>query len=359
MRQPIIWRTEILLGGLAIAATLALTYILGPVASPILWSIAISALFVPVYDWFRRHIASPTNAALLTVGSMFTLVMLPAMILTLLLMQEFGGLVRDLQSGRINAFSTIERGLENLPGGVKSMLMRLGLSNVEAIKPALQQLVSRNSQWLAGSALEVGQFLLNAMLNVVLMVYLSFFLVRDGRTIAARIGQSLPLGFEHRKFLSNQFVTTATATIKGAVAVAAVQGALGGVTFWMLGFASPLLWGSTMAALSLIPVFGAALIWLPVAIYLALTGDTGKAMILLIVGGLVIASVDNVLRPLLIGKGTGIPDYLVLLTTLGGISLFGFDGLLIGPIVASFFLSIWQTDISSVPKEKEINRSGT
>jgi len=123
--------------------------------------------------------------------------------------------------------------------------------------------------------------------------------------------------------------------------VAAAQGALGGLIFWILGIQGPVLWGVVMAFLSLLPAVGAGLIWAPVAIYFLATGDMGKGLILIAYGVLVIGLVDNVLRPLLVGKDTKMPDYIVLISTLGGMALFGLTGFVIGPVIAALFMAIW------------------
>ena len=131
------------------------------------------------------------------------------------------------------------------------------------------------------------------------------------------------------------------ATVKGNIAVAVTQGALGGVIFWILGIQGALLWAVLMAFLSLLPAVGAGLIWLPVAIYFLATGNIWQGVILVAFGVLVIGLVDNVLRPLLVGKDTKMPDYVVLISTLGGLSLFGINGFVIGPLIAAMFIATW------------------
>ena len=131
------------------------------------------------------------------------------------------------------------------------------------------------------------------------------------------------------------------ATVKGNVLVAAAQGALGGLIFWFLGVQAPLLWAVLMAFLSLLPAVGAALVWAPVAIYFLVTGAIWQGVVLIAFGVLVIGLVDNVLRPILVGKDTKMPDYVVLLSTLGGMALFGLNGFVIGPVIAALFIAAW------------------
>jgi predicted PurR-regulated permease PerM len=123
--------------------------------------------------------------------------------------------------------------------------------------------------------------------------------------------------------------------------VAALQGALGGLIFWILGIPAPVLWGVVMAFVSLLPAVGAALVWLPVAIYMLGTGAVWQGVVLIAFGALVIGLVDTVLRPFLVGLDTRMPDYVVLISTLGGIAVFGANGLVIGPVIAAMFIATW------------------
>ncbi|MEO5670916.1 MAG: AI-2E family transporter, partial [Ramlibacter sp.] len=140
--------------------------------------------------------------------------------------------------------------------------------------------------------------------------------------------------------------------VKGNVIVALVQGTLGGLAFWALGIQGALLWGSLMALLSLLPAVGAALVWGPVAAYLLSTGAVWQAVALTVWGVLVIGLVDNILRPILVGKETRMPDYLVLIATLGGLAVFGLNGFVIGPVIAAIFLVTWDIFVE-VRKEQD------
>jgi predicted PurR-regulated permease PerM len=174
-----------------------------------------------------------------------------------------------------------------------------------------------------------------------IMLYVLFFLLRDGKPLSAAIGRAVPLEANQTQRLLGQFVTVVRATVKGNIVVALIQGALGGLAFWVLGVPGPMLWGALMALLSLLPAVGAALVWLPVALYYLFTGQLWHGLGLTAWGVLVIGLVDNVLRPILVGRDTRMPDYLVLVATVGGISLFGLNGFVIGPVIAAMFLASW------------------
>lgn len=147
---------------------------------------------------------------------------------------------------------------------------------------------------------------------------------------------------DHKAALFTRFADVVRATVKGGILVAIAQGALGGLAFWFLGIHAPLLWAVLMAFLSLLPAIGAGLVWVPVAIYLLATGAVWQGFGLIAYGVLVIGLVDNVLRPFLVGKDTKLPDYVVLISTLGGIEVFGLNGFVIGPLIAAIFMVSWE-----------------
>ena len=160
-----------------------------------------------------------------------------------------------------------------------------------------------------------------------------------------RISKAVPLQGDQKQALFQKFAIVVRAMIKGTIFVAIIQGTLGGLIFWALGIHAPVLWGVMMALLSLLPAVGAAVVWFPVAIYLLATGSVWQGIVLLAFGAGVIGLVDNVLRPYLVGKDTRMPDYIVLISTLGGIVTFGLSGFVLGPLIAAMFIAVW--DISS------------
>jgi predicted PurR-regulated permease PerM len=136
------------------------------------------------------------------------------------------------------------------------------------------------------------------------------------------------------------------ATVKGSLLIAGIQGMLGGMAFWVLGIKGALLWAVVMAFLSLLPMIGAALVWLPAAAYLLLTGQLWQSLALVAYGVFVIGLADNLLRPMLVGKDAGMPDYVVMITTLGGMAVFGINGFIIGPTIAAMFIAVWHLSIT-------------
>jgi predicted PurR-regulated permease PerM len=182
------------------------------------------------------------------------------------------------------------------------------------------------------------------------MLYLLFFLLRDGDDLSRRITKAIPLRPDHQRALLDTFTTVIRATVKGNIVVAVLQGALGGLIFWLLGIRAPLLWAAVMAVLSLLPAVGAALVWFPVAVYLLATGAVWQGVVLIAYGMLIIGLVDNVVRPILVGQDTKMPDYVVLIATLGGIAIFGINGFVIGPVIAAMFIAAWDIYSASRPQ---------
>jgi len=209
------------------------------------------------------------------------------------------------------------------------------------VEQRLATVLTKGIQLLAGKVLSLGQNTMEFVVSLFIMLYLLFFLLRDGDDLARRITGAIPMRPQLQRKLAGRFTTVLRATVKGNLVVAVVQGGLGGLIFWILGLNAPVLWGAFMAVLSLLPAVGTGLVWLPTAVYLVVTGATAKGIILAAYGLLVIGSVDNVLRPILVGKDTQMPDYVVLLSTLGGLATFGFNGLIIGPMVAAMFITVW------------------
>ena len=163
----------------------------------------------------------------------------------------------------------------------------------------------------------------------------------DGQQLAQNIKDSLPFEKSVAVRVSDRFIVIVRATIKGSVVVGMIQGALGALTFWIVGMPSAVLFGVLMAFFSLVPALGSAIIWLPVAAYLLITGDIWQAIVVVTSGVFIIGMADNILRPIMVGRDTGIPDWIILVTTLGGIATFGLSGIVLGPLAAGLCLAGW------------------
>jgi predicted PurR-regulated permease PerM len=331
---------------LLILVTAAFAWILWPFYGAILWAAVGAIVFAPLH---RRLLARlhgrPVIAALATLLIVMLIVILPLVFLSSALVQEAAGVYARMQSGEINFGRYARQVFEALPAWATSLLERYGMGDFQAVQERASAAFLKATQYIAGSALTFGQGTLDFVVSLFIMLYLLFFLLRDGEALVRRLQAAIPLNRETTRALLAKFNVVIRATIKGNLVVAIVQGALGGLIFWILDIRAPLLWAVLMAVLSLLPAVGTALVWGPVAIYFLATGSTWQGLVLLAYGVLVIGLVDNVLRPLLVGKDTKMPDYVVLISTLGGLAIFGINGFIIGPVIAALFMAAW--DIST------------
>ncbi len=327
---------------LAITA-LALAWILLPFGGAIMWAAIIALLFQPVHVKLTARLGGrPTPAALVTLVLVCVIVILPFVLLTMSLAREAMGLYQRLQSGDLNPALYFRGVFVALPQWVLDLLRRFGLANFDSLQRQLTAAMAQGSQFIAGRAFGLGQDTFDLGVNLFVMLYLSFFLVRDGDRLSRAALRGLPLSPVHKADLLWRFTTVIRATVKGNLTVAATQGTLGGLALWWLDVSAPILWGAVMAFLSLLPAIGAALVWAPVAIYFIASGSILQGVLLIAYGVMVIGLVDNLLRPILVGKDTGMPDYLVMTTTLGGMVVFGLNGFVIGPAIAAMFIAVWQ-----------------
>jgi predicted PurR-regulated permease PerM len=327
---------------LVIAVSLAFAWILLPYYGAVFWAIVLAIVFSPAYRRLLRSMRQKrTIAALATVTIILMIVILPVTLIAALLVQEGFNVYERIQSGELNIVRYFQQVFAALPEWVTNLLDRFGLTDLGVMQERLSASLLKGSQFLATQALNIGQNTFDLIVNLLIVLYLLFFLLRDGDDLSKRIKNAIPLHAAQQRDLLNRFTTVIRATVKGNVVVAVVQGALGGLIFWFLGVHAPVLWAVLMAFLSLLPAVGAGLVWLPVAIYFLVTGAIWQGVVLIVYGALVIGLVDNILRPILVGKDTKMPDYVVLISTLGGLAIFGLNGFVIGPVIAAMFMAAW------------------
>jgi len=335
---------------LVATVTVAFTLVLWPFYGAVLWGAAIAILFAPLYRNIRERFRGHANlAAVATLLIIVAIVIVPLILVGMLLVRQAAVVYERLQAGNVDFQSYLLAISEAAPAWVTGLLGSLGITNLDLQEP-LAAIMRAVSQLLAGQLVLLGQNTVVFVIGLFLMIYLLFFLLRDGDALARRLNDSIPLRPAQRRALAEKFTMVIRAMITGTLAVAVVQGVLGGLIFWLLGIPAAALWGVVMGILSLLPAVGSPIVWGPVAIYLLATGEVWQGLVLLAYGALVIGLIDNVLRPILVGKDTRIPDYVVLISTLGGLALFGVNGLLLGPVIAALFLAVW--DIFSTSRRR-------
>lgn len=338
MREKMERRSFILL---LIAVSIAFGLILKPFGGAIFWACAVTVIFAPLQRWLLRKIGDrPNTAAGLTLLILMAIVVIPVILLTSAFVSEGVQFYQRVEAGEIDPREIMQRLRDAFPW-LDQVLVELGI-DTQNLRERVSQWLMGATQFLARETLSIGQNTFSFLISLTLMMYLTFFLLRDGNQLIKLIIRALPLGDERERALFQKFAEVTRATVKGNLVVAIVQGALGGIIFAILDIPGPLLWGVVMAFLSLIPAVGAAIIWFPVCLYLYATGAWVSATVLLAYGAGVIGLADNVLRPILVGRDTKLPDYIVLFSTIGGISLFGINGFVIGPLVAALFMATWQ-----------------
>jgi predicted PurR-regulated permease PerM len=324
-----------------VLVSLLFLYLLKPFFGAVFWACAISLLFSPLYRrLMRRWPAFPNLNALLTLFLCVFIVVIPTLLVMMSFFQEGVGLYQRLQSGEMDMGAYLDRIRQSFPI-IQQTLERFNI-DLNNLKEQLAGAAIAASRLIAQNAVLLGQGTLEFFLSLGLMLYLAFFMLRDGQYLINLLVRALPLGDEREHLMFAKFAEVTRATVKGNLVVAAVQGALGGIIFWILGIPGPFLWGVVMFLLSLIPMVGAGLIWAPVALYLFAAGQWIEGLVLTGFGIGVIGLVDNVLRPILVGRDTKLPDYIVLMSTLGGFVLFGMNGFVIGPLIAALFVTVWE-----------------
>jgi predicted PurR-regulated permease PerM len=327
---------------LLVAVSAAFAVILWPFSGAILWGTVLAIVFAPLCRRLTPVLRrSRTLAALATLAIIVVMVIVPLALVTASLVEEASGVYDRIRSGELSFGRYLRQVLDVLPGWALNHLERLGLTDPAAVQERLSAGLAKGGQFFAAQAINVGQNTLEFLISLGVMLYLLFFLLRDGDELFQRVRAAVPLSAKQQRALFTKFAVVVRATVKGNIVVAILQGALGGLIFWLLGIHAPLLWGVLMAFLSLLPAVGAGLVWAPVALYFLATGAVWQGAVLIAFGVLVIGLVDNLLRPVLVGKDTRMPDYVVLVSTLGGIAIFGLNGFVIGPLIAAMFIAAW------------------
>lgn len=302
---------------------------------PIFWAAILTILFHPIYAWLLKHLKSPTLSAILCLIIIVAIIIIPLTGLTILTVNKSIDLYQQASHGEL---------LIQVKG------ITHWLANSE-FAPYLENARTYWNEHFQNFAKTVSSFLFNNLGGFTqnsltflgmffLMLYTLFFFLKDGARMLKNLMHLSPLGDRYEKMLYDSFTSTVRATLKGTLLMGAVQGTVGGILFWLTGIQGALIWGILMAVASFIPALGTAIIWLPAGIIMLIFGNTWQGITILSVGVVIISSIDNLLRPRVIGRDTQMHPLLVLFSTLGGLALFGISGLVIGPVIAALFLAI-------------------
>ena len=327
---------------LVVAVTALFLAVTWPFLKPLLLGALLAGLFHPLYRWITRLLGGHASlGAAVTLLVLFVLGLGPVSAFLGIVLQQ--ALTMSDQAipwlnqhlGAATTFNVQEWVVEKFPALAKyvpsqeQLLQQVGT----AAKTAGTFLVGFASRMTATTAV--------FLLNLFVMLYAMFFFFRDGDKILERIFYYTPLNDEDETRMLTQFASITRATVKGTLVIGIIQGALAGIAFWVAGIDGAALWGTIMTVLSIIPGIGAALVWVPAVIILFITGQHLTATLLAVWCAAVVGTIDNFLRPVLVGRDAKMPDLLILIGTLGGLFLFGPIGFIVGPIVCGLFLTVW------------------
>jgi len=316
-----------------------------------------SALFQPLYKFFEKIFKGRKN---LSAGITLLLIVLIVFIPLLSLLGVVAGqAIKISQSVKpwitqwMNEPTTFDQMFQSVPF----------YDSISAYKDFIIEkggvIVSKMSTVLFNSLSSATLSTVNFFFLFFIFLYTMFFFLKDGGIILNKILYYLPLTNKDEQRLLEKFTSVTRATIKGTLVIGIIQGGLAGLAFWVVGIKAALFWGTIMTVLSIIPVIGSTLVWLPAAIILAASGQFVKAIGLFIFCGLLVGSVDNLLRPTLVGRDTKMHELLILFSTIGGITLFGIVGFIVGPIIAALFVTVWdiygETFKEYLPEVKNIS----
>jgi len=277
----------------------------------------------------------------LTIIVIVILVLIPGFIIFTVIGSESLLVLNKIESGEYN-LGQLVNWFNALVPNLIDRLDSIGLNTNQLIEQ-LNNIGVGATKFIVSLLMSTGQNLLQFFLSFFIMIYLLFFFLRDGENIIKLCIESFPMDDNQERFLIEKFSTVIKATVKGTILIAIAQGSIGGLILLFLDIEGSILWGAMMALFSILPGIGASIIWLPIALLLIFNGALLKGLILIISGIFIIGLIDNLLRPYLVGKETNLPDYLILLSTLGGITIFGLSGFIIGPVVTALFIALWST----------------
>ncbi|HOX60450.1 MAG TPA: AI-2E family transporter [Candidatus Magasanikbacteria bacterium] len=320
---------------LIIILGIGLLYLIRPFLYPIFWAVILAILFYPLYELMLKLAKFPSIASVLSVISVIAILVVPLFFIGVLVARE-----------SVNIYT--EATMTDWQGHLYSVTEKL---NSTPLGPYLEKFSTNSSDFAAQVTKTVVDFLIENLAPITqnsisffamvfLMLYTLYYFFKDGPRMLRRVMHLSPLGDRYEQMLYDRFTSTARATLKGTFIVGTIQGTLAGILFFIVGVKGALIWSIIMIACSIIPALGPFIVWLPMGIVLLITGQYWQGATVLIVGSTLISMIDNILRPILVGKDTQLHPLVVLFSTLGGILLFDISGFVIGPVIAALFTAI-------------------
>lgn len=305
--------------------------IVGVFLNYILMGLFLAVVTHPVYDWLEGRIRMPGVASLLMVAGVTLLIFVPLAFLLVELVKELRNILTVLDPGTLRA--QIEALSRRFLGDWSVGDGGSGAGIVDVLVPSLNAFASQVASRILGALAE-------GTVGVFVMLYILYYSYHDGHRFVRSMGELLPLQDAHRDLIFREIENVIKAVMYGHILTALIQAILGGIGFWIFGVPNVIFWGVIMFILALLPVVGPPIVWVPWGVYLLLSGQTFQGIGLLVYSFIMVSTLDNVLRPKLIGDYAHIHPTVILVGVLGGIVVFGFSGLILGPLVLSIFVSI-------------------
>jgi len=323
------WLAVLVLAGIALYLCWKM---LEPFVSVLLWATVLVIIFFPAYEWIAAKAKHPSLSAILAILLVMATVIIPFVLISIAVANQLTHLLNNMQSMAEHLMSDPVQGdkIRKLFETAK------GYVNLESLK---EQIGRISHSALSGTINVVGG-VIGTVVKIFFILFTMYYLFRDGERISNKLPDQLPLERERAVRILMRTRDIINASVYGVLVIAVIQGFLGGLMFWFLGIPSSLVWGVLMTLLSTIPMAGAFIVWVPVALFLALTGHWGQALILTIWGVVVIGMIDNFLRPKLVGQKARMHELVIFFSVLGGLSVFGVLGILIGPVVVAVTIAL-------------------
>ena len=324
------------------AVTLLFLYLLKPFFFPIFWAGIIAGIFRPLYLRIDRRLKRPNLTTAVVLVLIALILLLPSGVVGTLVFNETAQLYERVDKGETGR-EPFEKKFEQIINAITDHPYAHLLEINKPLLIAKAGEVARGvTNFILSHLTALTQNTLGLLVQFSIMLYTLFFFLRDGENFVRMAIRVCPLGAGREYFLLERFIVTARSTLKVTLLIGGLQGLLGGIVFFITGVEGAAIWGLLMIVLAILPVVGCSIIWIPVGLVMLALGRLWEGILILSFGVLVISSVDNLLRPVLIGKDVAMHPLLIFLSTLGGIILFGFSGFVIGPIITSMLLAVWE-----------------
>ncbi len=326
---------------IALAAAAAIAFylcwlMLQPFVEVLLWAAVLVVVFHPVHMRLAARTKSSGWSAALSSLLVIATILIPLTLVTWAVVNEIANVAQNVQD---NVSSLLDPNSPSTGRALKWLGRYVNVEQLRSQEYIVERLKSLSGQ-IAGRTLGVVGGLVGAIVEIFFVIFTMYYLFRDGDKIIDWLRDILPLEKAQSHEIFTRTRDVISASVYGVVAIGTVQGALGGLMFWLLGLPSALVWGVVMIFMSMIPMLGSFIVWVPAAIFLAATGHWAKAAILTAWGALVIGSIDNFLRPKLVGEKTKLHELLIFFSVLGGLQVFGVLGLVVGPVIVAVTLAL-------------------